>query len=185
MTLLPLSLSPADRRLTGAQATGVASRLEALGWRAEGINVGQGLSLVEVRAARVRGTPLVAMLRTPGDVEAFGRAWPGRWPAGPRLSVEDWQWCREAARGGAEAPPAGPLLRPPSRAAGPDGGAAGRELRRRREALGLGQRAAASRLRVSRSYLAEIERGRRDGPEAQAVAAAGLAVLDPEGGAAA
>jgi transcriptional regulator with XRE-family HTH domain len=58
-----------------------------------------------------------------------------------------------------------------------DGGAAGRELRRRRGAAGLGQRAAAARLRVSRSYLAEIERGRRDGPVARAVAVAGLALL--------
>jgi hypothetical protein len=59
-----------------------------------------------------------------------------------------------------------------------DGGAAGRELRQRREAAGLGQRAAAARLHVSRSYLAEIERGRRAGPDARAVAVAGVRLLE-------
>jgi DNA-binding XRE family transcriptional regulator len=69
-------------------------------------------------------------------------------------------------------------IRPPHRPpTDHDGGAAGRELRRHREAAGLGQRAAATRLRVSRSYLAEIERGRRDGPDARAVAVAGIALL--------
>jgi transcriptional regulator with XRE-family HTH domain len=43
----------------------------------------------------------------------------------------------------------------------------------------LGQREAAARLCVSRSYLAEIERGRRAGPAARAVAAAGARLLEP------
>src|SRR5262245_1547744 len=101
---LPPAAGP-SRRLTGAQANTVASRLEALGWRAEGINLVQGEGLVEVRAARVRGMPLVATLRTVADVEAFARAWPGRWPPGPRLSPEDWRQCRAAALGGPGVPP--------------------------------------------------------------------------------
>lgn len=58
-----------------------------------------------------------------------------------------------------------------------DGGAAGRELRRLREAAGLGQRAAAARLHVFRSYLAEIERGRRAGPAARTIATTGVALV--------
>jgi Helix-turn-helix domain len=183
MTLLPAA-GP-SRRLTGAQANHAASRLEAAGRRAEGINLVQGGGLVEVRAARVRGRPRVATLRTVADVEAFVRAWPGCWPPGPRLSPEDWQRCRAAALGlgGVGTPTPTPHLPPPVDAtAGRDGGAAGQELRRRREALGLGQRAAAARLGVSRSYLCEIERGRLDGPGAQEIAAAGLTALSPEGG---
>jgi DNA-binding XRE family transcriptional regulator len=97
-----------------------------------------------------------------------------------------------AARWPAPRPPSpGPAPRPPRRLApvlrrvhptprppaDHDGGAAGRELRRRREAAGLGQREAAARLCVSRSYLAEIERGRRAGPSARAVVAAGRGLL--------
>ena len=41
----------------------------------------------------------------------------------------------------------------------------------------MGQREAAARLCVSRSYLAEIERGRRTGPDARAVAVAGVRLL--------
>jgi hypothetical protein len=78
-------------RLTGQQANRAASRLEALGWRAEGINLNQGQGLVEVRALGVRGMPLVALLRTEADLDTFLRAWPGRRPPGPRLSPEQWR----------------------------------------------------------------------------------------------
>lgn len=88
-------------RLTGQRANGVASRLEALGWRAEGINLNQGQGLVEVRALGVRGMPLVAVLRTEDDLDAFLLAWPGRRPPGPRLSLEQWRGRRRAAAGGA------------------------------------------------------------------------------------
>jgi len=59
-------------------------------------------------------------------------------------------------------------------------------LRRRLVALrtsaGVGQRALAARLHVSRSYLAEVERGRRAGATAAAVAQRGVALLGQAAG---
>ena len=45
--------------------------LEGHGWRAEAVGLAQGIALVEVRRLAVRGTPLVAVLRRPGEAERW------------------------------------------------------------------------------------------------------------------
>jgi hypothetical protein len=73
-----------DWRLDSFTASRVASALEARGWRAESVVLGQGVALVDVRDLGVRGMPLVATLRTEAQAGAFLRAHPGRRRAGPR-----------------------------------------------------------------------------------------------------
>jgi hypothetical protein len=60
-----------DWRLNASEADRVAALLEANGWRAEAINLAQGVALVEVRDLAVRGHPLVAVLRVLGEGERF------------------------------------------------------------------------------------------------------------------
>jgi hypothetical protein len=72
-----------DWRLDTFTATRVASALEARGWRAESVVLGQGVTLVDVRDLAVRGMPLVATLRTEEEAAGFLRAHPARRPAGP------------------------------------------------------------------------------------------------------
>ena len=79
-----------DWRLDGHAASRAATLLETSGWRAESVELAQGVALVEVRALAVRGMPLVATLRTEEEVDAFLRAHPGRRRPGPRLSREAW-----------------------------------------------------------------------------------------------
>ena len=50
------------------------SKPTAVGWRAEAVALAQGIALVEGRRPAVRGTPLVAVLRRPGEAEAWLRA---------------------------------------------------------------------------------------------------------------
>src|SRR5262245_27052646 len=61
----------ARRRLDSFRAHTAAALLERNGWRAEAISLGQGVALIEVRRLDVRGMPLVATLRTPGDFQWF------------------------------------------------------------------------------------------------------------------
>jgi hypothetical protein len=74
-------------RLNAIEAHAAASLLERHGWRAEGCPLGQGVALVEVRDLAVRGHPLVATLRRPGEAEAWlaahGHGLQGRVPAPP------------------------------------------------------------------------------------------------------
>jgi hypothetical protein len=79
-----------DWRLDGHAANRAASLLEASGWRAESVELAQGVALVEVRAVAVRGMPLVATLRTGAEVDAFRRAHPEPRRPGPRLSPAAW-----------------------------------------------------------------------------------------------
>lgn len=58
-------------RLGGYEAMLLAIRLEAAGWRAEAIHLAQGAALIEVRDWHRRPHPLVAVLRTAGEAEAF------------------------------------------------------------------------------------------------------------------
>jgi hypothetical protein len=64
-----------------------AALLERHGWRAEACALGQGVALIEVRDLAVRGHPLVAMLRAPGEAEAWlaenGHGLRGRVPSPP------------------------------------------------------------------------------------------------------
>ena len=144
---------PIDRRLSGRQARSAAALLERQGWRAQTFALTAGVALVEVRAAGVRGMPLVAVLRTPADVEAFRRAHPDR-AAGAR--------------------PAPHRQRPTASRSGVPGSATIVALRR---AAGLGQRALAERLGVSKTTLADVERGRRRGPQARQLARRAVALL--------
>jgi DNA-binding XRE family transcriptional regulator len=198
---------PSGERLTHAGAGCWCRHLEATGavW-ATPLGLGGAGALIELRA-RPRPRRLVGLLRTDADCRAALDAlqavplaaaladpaaalppalratpdvwrqqaapepapaarWPSRRPPAPRSAPRSAPAPRRASRRQVEHP-------------GHDGGAAGRELRRRREAAGLGQRELAARVHVSRSYLAEIERGRRDGPDARTVAAAGLRLLAP------
>jgi hypothetical protein len=78
-----------DWRLDGPGAHAAAALLEGHGWRAEAVGLAQGIALVEVRRLAVRGTPLVAVLRRPGEAERWlaahgrgdasraSRRWPG------------------------------------------------------------------------------------------------------------
>jgi hypothetical protein len=79
-----------DWRLDGHAANRAAALLEASGWRAESVELAQGVALVEVRAVAVRGMPLVATLRTRQEVDAFLRERPGVRRPGPRLTREAW-----------------------------------------------------------------------------------------------
>jgi hypothetical protein len=79
-----------DWRLDGFAANRAAALLEASGWRAESVELAQGVALVEVRAVAVQGMPLVATLRTGAEVDAFRRAHPQRRRPGPRLSQVEW-----------------------------------------------------------------------------------------------
>ena len=79
-----------DWRLDGFAANRAAALLEASGWRAESVELAQGVALVEVRAVAVRGMPLVATLRTGAEVDAFRRAHPRRRRPGLRQSLADW-----------------------------------------------------------------------------------------------
>jgi hypothetical protein len=79
-----------DWRLDGHAANRAAALLEGSGWRAESVELAQGVALVEVRAVAVRGMPLVATLRTRREVEAFLREHPGVRRPGPRLTREAW-----------------------------------------------------------------------------------------------
>jgi hypothetical protein len=206
LTGTPLPLPP-GARLTAVGAGAWVRALEATRrvW-ATILPLGGAGALVELRA-RARPRPLMALLRTDADCRAAleGLGAPGAGadpaaalPAGLRATSDVWRMMAApegppAARWPVPRPPAPPSPRPaprptprPARQPAPraphdghDGGAAGRELRRLREAAGLGQRAAAARLQVSRSYLAEIERGRRAGPGARALAAAGATRLAP------
>jgi hypothetical protein len=76
-----------DWRLDALRAHAAASELERHGWRAEAVPLGQGVALVEVRDLAVRGHPLVAVLREPGQAEAWlaahGHGLLGRVPAAP------------------------------------------------------------------------------------------------------
>ena len=76
-----------DWRLNASEADRLATLLEANGWRAEAINLAQGVALVEVRDLAVRGHPLVAVLRVLGEGERFlaarGHGLRGRVPAPP------------------------------------------------------------------------------------------------------
>jgi hypothetical protein len=83
-----------DWRMNAIEANAGASLLERHGWRAEACALGQGGALVEVRRLDVRGMPLVATLRTAGDLQRFLAEHPGRRPPGPRLSGEEWARCR-------------------------------------------------------------------------------------------
>jgi DNA-binding XRE family transcriptional regulator len=145
--------APIDRRLSGRQARSAAALLERQGWRAQTVALTEGVALVEVRATGVRGMPLVAVLRTPADVEAFRRAHPDR-AAGARP---------EARR-----------VRPAASRSGVPGSATIVALRR---AAGLGQRALAERRGVSKTTLADVERGRRGGPQARQLALRAVALL--------
>jgi hypothetical protein len=60
-----------DWRLDAHEAHAAAALLEGHGWRAEAVNLAQGIALVEVRRLAVRGTPLVAVLRRPGEAERW------------------------------------------------------------------------------------------------------------------
>ena len=60
-----------DWRLDGPGAHAAAALLEGHGWRAEAVGLAQGIALVEVRRLAVRGTPLVAVLRRPGEAERW------------------------------------------------------------------------------------------------------------------
>jgi hypothetical protein len=76
-----------DWRLNASEADRLATLLEANGWRAEAINLAQGVALVEVRDLAVRGHPLVAVFRRLGEGEAWvrerGHGLRGRIPAPP------------------------------------------------------------------------------------------------------
>ena len=63
-----------DWRLDAHEAHAAAALLEGHGWRAEAVGLAQGIALVEVRRPAERGTPLVAVLRRPGEAEAWLRA---------------------------------------------------------------------------------------------------------------
>jgi hypothetical protein len=91
-----------DWRLDAFEANRIAAELEAAGWRAEGINLAQGIALVEVRDLAVRWHPLVATLRTRPDAEAW-RGAPSRPPvpcgmAAVRTSRRDSKRRREGTR---------------------------------------------------------------------------------------
>jgi hypothetical protein len=77
----------ADWRLSAVEANTAAALLERQGWRAEAVPLGQGVALVEVRDLAVRGHPLVAVLREPGQAEAWltahGHGLRGRVPGPP------------------------------------------------------------------------------------------------------
>jgi len=76
-----------DWRLNAIEANAAASLLERYGWRAEGCPLGQGVALVECRDLAVRGHPLVAVFRRPGEAEAWlaerGHGLRGRVPSPP------------------------------------------------------------------------------------------------------
>jgi hypothetical protein len=78
----------ARRRLDSFRAHTAAALLERNGWRAEAVPLGQGVALVEVRDLATRGHPLVAVLRHPGQAEAWlaarGHGLRGRVPAPPK-----------------------------------------------------------------------------------------------------
>jgi DNA-binding transcriptional regulator YiaG len=159
-----------DDRLSGHQAVRAASLLERAGWRAEAVPLAQGVAKVEVRALAVRGMPLVAALRTCAEVDAFLRAYPGERPPGPRLSAAEWGQisARGARRFARELAATRAQVAEPSAIPGTDEPAPA-EVRAMRHALGLSQRQLARRLAVSRSYLADVERGRWRGPDAAAL----------------
>jgi hypothetical protein len=77
----------ADWRLSATEANAGAALLERHGWRAEACALAQGVALVEVRDLAVRGHPLVATLRAPGDAERWlreqGHGLRGRVPSPP------------------------------------------------------------------------------------------------------
>jgi len=73
---VPLAEQPAAARLTAVAANRYAGNLERRGWRAEGVALLLGEALVTVRDLSVRGHPLVATLRTFGDVARFLAAHP-------------------------------------------------------------------------------------------------------------
>jgi hypothetical protein len=70
----------------------VATALERLGWRAESVELGQGIARVEVRDLAVRGMPLVATLRTEEQAAAFQAQHPERRRAGPRREAAPLPW---------------------------------------------------------------------------------------------
>jgi hypothetical protein len=76
-----------DWRLNAVEANAAASLLERHGWRAEACALGQGVALVEVRDLAVRGHPLIATLRAPGEAERWlrerGHGLRGRVPSLP------------------------------------------------------------------------------------------------------
>jgi hypothetical protein len=76
-----------DWRLDAFQASRAASLLERHGWRAEARPLAQGIATVEVRDLAVRGHPLLAVLRRPGEAEAWlaarGHGLRGRVPSPP------------------------------------------------------------------------------------------------------
>ena len=63
-------------RFTPVQANVVAHALERRGWRAESC-IALPVAYVEVRDLAKRWTPLVAVLRTHGELDAFLEAHPG------------------------------------------------------------------------------------------------------------
>jgi hypothetical protein len=77
----------ADWRLNAFEANAAAALLERHGWRAESINLAQGVALVSVRDLATRGHPLVAVLRRPGEAERWlterGHGLTGRVPRPP------------------------------------------------------------------------------------------------------
>lgn len=76
---------PPDRRLSEVAALSAAANLEGQGWRAEDVYLIGGLALVEVRDCHQRPHPVVAILRTPEDVDAFWHAVvPTKKPRPPR-----------------------------------------------------------------------------------------------------
>jgi hypothetical protein len=76
-----------DWRLNAVEANAAAGLLERHGWRAEACALGQGVALVEVRDLAVRGHPLLATLRAPGEAERWlqerGHGLRGRVPGPP------------------------------------------------------------------------------------------------------
>jgi hypothetical protein len=63
----------ADWRLNAFEANAAAALLERNGWRAEAVNLAQGVACVEVRDLAVRDHPRVTTLRRPGEAEAWVR----------------------------------------------------------------------------------------------------------------
>jgi hypothetical protein len=178
-----------DARLTAQSVDAWCRRLEATGavWAAP-LGLGGAGALIELRG-RARPRPLVGVVRTPGECRAALdalRAAPGapdpRAALPPALRCTPELWRELAASRRTPAPPAprppgapagGALVAPRPRVDDRDGGAAGRASWPPREA--------AVRLRVSpnSSYPAALEGGRRDRPDAPAVAASGAALPEP------
>jgi hypothetical protein len=68
---VPLAEQPARARLTSQAANRYAAQLERRDWRTEGVTLCQGEAMIQVRGLSLRVHPLVATLRTFGDVARF------------------------------------------------------------------------------------------------------------------